>query len=84
MMKNPGDLTPADLLLEALARAIDKTLNGDAKPQKYGFMLFVFPFDRQIASYASNCHRDDVLSMLKEFIARSEGKSLHPAPEGLQ
>jgi hypothetical protein len=46
----------------------------------HGFALLVFPMDVQEGdkrvSYISNCHRDTMITAMKEFIARNEGKAV--------
>jgi hypothetical protein len=71
-----GVLTP----MNQLAALIDSALNGDAAgtPQKtYGFALLVFKFGEGMdhrANYISNAERSSMLTALKEFIARMEGR----------
>lgn len=77
-------LVPTEIFMKDLATAMDSVLNEEGKPKQNGFILFVFPIGAEQANYISNCHRDDMISFLKEFIARNEGKSLHPAPGAVQ
>jgi len=69
--------------MNALAHAIDKMFNGDmkGKDRKIGFILMVFNFDdnKGRTNYISNADRKDVVTMLKEQIARFEGQ---PEMEG--
>jgi hypothetical protein len=65
--------------MNTLAALVDVTLNGDAKgdARKNGFVLVVFPFGGdpgQRANYISNASRDDVVTLLKEQLARFEGQ----------
>lgn len=63
-------------MMEAVARAIDEMFNGDAKPKAVGFILMVFPFEGHDGrcNYISNADRADVVTLLKEQIARFEGQ----------
>jgi hypothetical protein len=64
--------------MNSLARAVDEVLNGEAKgkDRDYGFILMVFPFNGHEgrANYISNANRADVVTMLKEQLARFEGQ----------
>jgi hypothetical protein len=59
-----------------LARAIDRVLNEDVRMPKLGFILLVAEFgkiDDGRVNYISNGKREDMLAMLREYLARSEG-----------
>lgn len=63
--------------MRALASAIDELLNGDERPKKTGFMLLMFDFDcppDARTNYISNCEREAAINLMKEFIARAEGR----------
>jgi hypothetical protein len=66
--------------MNALAQAIDRLFNGDAKgsEHKTGFVLLVFPFGEDVegrCNYISNgANRDDVVTLFKEQIKRFEGQ----------
>jgi hypothetical protein len=65
--------------MQAVARAVDHVFNGDVRPKRTGFVLLVFPFgDAQSdrINYLSNGVREDVITAMKELIARFEGR--HP------
>lgn len=65
-------------VMRAIARAIDDTLNGSARPKQNGFVVLVFPMegpDGARTNYVSNCDRKDVIAALKEITARFEGQS---------
>lgn len=67
--------------MTALARVIDEFLNGDVtkSERKTGFCILMFPFgDREESriNYISNAERKDMLTAMKELIARFEGR--HP------
>jgi hypothetical protein len=62
-----------------LAAVLDEFFNGDAKgvDRKTGFVLMVFPFGAQDGrcNYISNgADRRDIVTMMKEQIARFEGQ----------
>lgn len=66
--------------MNRLARKIDKWLNGAARPlqRKLGFVLLVAEFgkiDDGRVNYISNGERDDMIAMLKEYLARLEGRA---------
>lgn len=61
----------------ALARALDELFNGDlrGKDRHTGFCLMVFKFGSEgRANYISNAERADVVTLLKEQLARFEGQ----------
>lgn len=64
--------------MEFLARQIDHWFNGDLRGEakQTGFVLLVFPFHGHEgrANYMSNATREDVVTLLKEQIARFEGQ----------
>lgn len=72
-------------LMNELAVVLDKILNGNTKPKPNGFCLMVFPFEdfNGRCNYISNAQRDEVLILLKEQVARFEGR-LAPEPKGKQ
>jgi hypothetical protein len=64
--------------MNAIARVLDETFNGEArgKHRKVGFVLLVFPFEHHEgrANYISNgADRKDIVTLMKEQIARFEG-----------
>lgn len=63
-------------MMNALARGVDEILNGDERPKKNGFIILIFPFEGHDGrcNYISNAERKDVVTMLKEQIARFEGQ----------
>ncbi|HEV8502917.1 MAG TPA: hypothetical protein VGR63_15185 [Casimicrobiaceae bacterium] len=66
-------------VMTALARTINEGFNGDAPPgkRKVGFVLMVFPFEGfdGRCNYVSNgADRRDVVTLMKEMIARFEGQ----------
>jgi hypothetical protein len=87
---HPSDHHPVQeeyrVKMAAMARLIDEHFNGEKAtrdgPRSIGFALLVFPFtdlgklgkgeDR--INYMSNAERVDMLTAMKEFIARAEGR----------
>ena len=74
-----------DLLMQRLAKTLDAKLNGEdargrlSKPnsRQNGFVLLVFPFgaeEGRRTNYVSNGDRHDILTALKEIVARFEGQ----------
>jgi len=63
-------------LLNGLAGGVDHVLNGKEQPRRNGFVLLVFPFEGREGrcNYISNANRQDVLTLLKEQVARFEGQ----------
>lgn len=63
-------------MMNAIARAIDDVLNGKGKEKEYGFILMVFPFREHggLCNYISNAKREDVVVLLREQLARFEGR----------
>lgn len=63
--------------MNALATAIDQTLNGETKPKRLAFVMLAAEFgqiDNGRVNYISNGSREDMIAMMKEFIARAEGR----------
>jgi len=82
---NDPEMTPqerelASAAMQNMARVIDYTLNGKDTPKDqkhYGFALLVYPFgeiDRSHINYVGTGERGDVLTALKELVARWEGR----------
>lgn len=71
-------------MMNALAGGIDEILNGAPKPgvkPKLGFILLVAEFgkiDGGRVNYISNGQRADMLAMLREYLARIEGRYVEP------
>jgi hypothetical protein len=67
-------------MMNGVARALDETFNPDkSQPKHTGFVLLVSPFgDAQSGriNYLSNGEREDVVTAMKELVARFEGR--HP------
>jgi hypothetical protein len=64
-------------MMNALARGVDKILNGEERPKLNGFVLLVFPLEGHEgrANYISNASRGDVIILLKQQLARFEGQA---------
>ena len=66
--------------MNSIATTLDKLYNGDKKgaDKKVGFVLLVFPYghvDDGRVNYISNgANRKDIISLMKEMIARFEGQ----------
>ena len=77
-MKTHRPIDPAHRAnMNALAKAIDEVLNGKDRPRKVGFVLLCAEFgkiDNGRVNYISNGDRSDMIAMMKEFIARAEGR----------
>lgn len=66
--------------MNAFGRVIEEMLN-DKGEKTWGFALLVFRFDVRLESrmnYLSNAERVDMLTAMKEFIARNEGMVVEP------
>lgn len=65
-------------MMNSIAGVLDEAFNGDAKGEdrKVGWCLMVFPFEgfEGRANYISNASRADVITLLKEQLARFEGQ----------
>lgn len=68
----------SEIEYQKIARTLDVTLNGpSAKPKRIGFALFVFEFGKVSGgrvNYVSNADRADMLTAVKEWLARAEGR----------
>jgi hypothetical protein len=68
--------------MNAIAKALDQVLNGEVKgkDRKNGFVLMLYPFGNLAngdarCNYISNgADRRDVVTLMKEMIARFEGQ----------
>lgn len=63
--------------MNRLAKSLDTTLNPVLGEKHVGFVLLTAEFghiDGGRVNYISNADRSDMLSMMKEFIARAEGR----------
>ncbi len=64
-------------LMNAVAGGLDEIFNGNEAPKKIAFVLLVAEtghIDNGRVNYISNGHRDDMVLMLKELLARFEGR----------
>lgn len=66
-------------LMQGLAEGVDRILNGNKRPRETAFVLLVAGFG-QIeggrVNYISNGSREDMIAMMKEYIARKDRKSV--------
>ncbi|SEJ48377.1 hypothetical protein SAMN05421762_1354 [Pseudooceanicola nitratireducens] len=64
--------------MNALAEGIDKILNSETMPaRRFGFVLLVSEFGKiedGRVNYISNGNRDSMIAMLREYLARLEGR----------
>jgi hypothetical protein len=70
-------------MMRKIAEAIDEGFNGNRKPKKVGFVLLTAEFgkiDGGRVNYISNGERDDMIAMMKEWIARAEGRYVETQP----
>lgn len=71
--------------MNKLARVIDEVLNGKRKPNRkptVGFVLLTAEFgkiDGGRVNYISNGDRETMIAMLREYLARVEGRYSEPA-----
>ncbi len=71
-------------VMNKIARAIDEALNGKRKPgrkPKVGFVLLTAEFGKiegGRVNYISNGEREDMIAMLREYLARVEGRYSEP------
>lgn len=74
--------------MNRIARHIDQALNGKPKPGKkptVGFILLTAEFGKiegGRVNYISNGERADMIAMLREYLARVEGRYVEPKQEG--
>ena len=73
--------------MNRLAKKIDESLNGRRKPGKkpvLGFILLTAEFDKiedGRVNYISNGNQADMIAMLREYLARVEGRYAEPSSE---
>jgi hypothetical protein len=63
--------------LNALANFLDDHFNSGVEPKRVGFVLLMAEFGKiegGRVNYISNGSRDDMIAMMKEMIARAEGR----------
>jgi hypothetical protein len=66
-------------MMNTMAQALDEAFNGDVRPKKVGFALLIYNLGEQLEgtgriNYIGNGRRDEVLTALKELVARWEGR----------
>jgi hypothetical protein len=70
-------------LMQGIASALDTGLNGSARPKRVAFVVLTAnfgDFEGGRVNYVSNAERADIIVMLKELLARWEGR-YDEAPE---
>jgi len=63
--------------MNVIAEVLDETFNGNEKPRKIAFVLLTAHFGDYgggRVNYISNGDRPDIIAMMKELIARFEGR----------
>lgn len=74
--------------MQRLAQQVDEGLNGKRKPGRkpqIGFVLLVAEFgaiENGRVNYISNGQREDMIAMLREYLARLEGRHHEPIGRG--
>lgn len=77
-------------MMNGLAAGIDDVLNGAYCPRdqrKIGFVLLIAEFGKMEGgrvNYISNGDRDSMITMLREYLARVEGRYAEPAAGAVQ
>jgi hypothetical protein len=64
-------------MMNVLAEMIDTMFNGPGKPPKVGFVLLTTKFGQTSGgrvNYIGNGSREDMIVMMKEYVARAEGR----------
>lgn len=64
-------------LMNGIAQALDSAFNGDRLPKRIAFVLLTAHFgdyEGGRVNYIANGQREDMVSMLKELLARFEGR----------
>lgn len=75
--------------MNAIAEALDEVLNGPKLPgvkRRIGFVLLLSEFGKMEGgrvNYISNGERAEMLTMMKEYLARAEGR-VQPEPKTRQ
>lgn len=62
-------------MMQAIAKGVDRILNGEDQPKRNAFVLLVMPFNGPPGArtnYVSNADRDDIVAMMKEVVDRFE------------
>jgi hypothetical protein len=73
-------------LMQGIASALDTGLNGSVRPKRVAFVVLTANFgeiEGGRVNYVSNAERGDMVAMLKELLARWEGR-YDEAPERAQ
>lgn len=73
--------------MNRLAKQIDEGLNGRRKPGKKPVLAFILltaefgKIEGGRVNYISNGQRSDMIAMLREYLARLEGRYVEPSSE---
>lgn len=76
----PRKPTPTEALMQSMAEGLDDILNGPLVPgqkSRFGFVLLVAEFDKiegGRVNWVSNGDRNSMLAMMREYLARAEGR----------
>jgi hypothetical protein len=68
--------------MNRVAEVLDRKFNPDRHNRKVGFVLLIAEFGKiegGRVNYISNGERADMIAMMKEYIARAEGRYAEPA-----
>ena len=68
--------------MNRVTETLDRHFNAFCGEKRVGFVLLIAEFDQINAGrvhYISNANRSDMIAMMKEFIARAEGRYVDPA-----
>jgi hypothetical protein len=70
----PMTLEETKLSLQSIAQGLDDILNGEKRPPKIGFALFVFEFNKDTTNvnYTSNADRPTMIRAIKMWLDRQE------------
>lgn len=83
MKPDPGPIEQRfRIMMQELAKVLDRAFNTPGEPKTTGFVLLLFPFgedDMQThrCNYISNASREDVVKLLREQADYFEGKEHH-------
>ena len=79
--------TKYEASMRKIAKMVDVALNPVTGEKKVAFVLLIAEFgkiDGGRVNYISNGPRDDHITMMKEMIARHEGRYIEPAEGNVQ
>ena len=73
--------------MNRVAQVLDANFNPTLGPKKIGFVLLIAEFGKiegGRVNYLSNGERADMIAMMKEYIARAEGRYVEPGKAAQQ